>query len=150
MGMLVGRVLGGCSETASGIARHCSGVLSIRRCDVGIAAINDVFMLGLARFIAGLGLGGAMPNAAALAAGVRAAAQRPFMTLTIMYPAGWHLAAVLSGQIVPQHGWRAFAVEAPPRSSSGWCFWLLPESPFTLPVVNAPGRTDPSAAKDRP
>ena len=137
MGMLVGGVLGGMLGDRIGHRTALLGsVVAFGAVTLGIATINDVFMLGLARFIAGLGLGGAMPNAAALAAEYVPRAQRPFaVTLTIVcIPLGGTLAAVLSGQIVPQYGWRAlFAVGGAAAIVVGLVlFRLLPESPFYL------------------
>lgn len=79
------------------------GVLSM-----AIAAVNGVFGLGVLRFLAGVGLGGAMPNAAALASEYVPRRQRPFaVTLTIVcVPLGGMLAAYLAGQIIPAFGWR--------------------------------------------
>mgnify|MGYP003343054009 CR=1 FL=1 len=71
-----------------------------------ISAVNSVFALGLLRFLAGIGLGGAMPNAAALASEYVPRRQRPFsVTLTIVcVPLGGMLAAYLAGQIIPAFG----------------------------------------------
>ena len=70
-----------------------------------ISAVNSVFALGLLRFLAGIGLGGAMPNAAALASEYVPRRQRPFsVTLTIVcVPLGGMLAAYLAGQIGRAH-----------------------------------------------
>ena len=59
-----------------------------------------MFMLGLLRFLSGVGLGGAMPNAAALASEYVPRRQRPFaVTLTIVcIPLGGTLAALLAGR----------------------------------------------------
>ena len=61
------------------------------------------------RFFAGLGLGGAMPNAAALVSEYVPRRHRPFaVTLTIVcIPLGGSLAGFVGGLILPVYGWRA-------------------------------------------
>ena len=56
----------------------------------------------------GVGLGGAMPNAATLASEYVPRRQRPFaVTLTIVcIPLGGALAALLAGRVIPAYGWR--------------------------------------------
>jgi AAHS family 4-hydroxybenzoate transporter-like MFS transporter len=73
-----------------------------------IAFVNDLTTLALVRFLAGIGLGGAMPNAAALTAEVVPARQRPLaITLTIVcIPVGGVLAGFVSAQVIPAYGWR--------------------------------------------
>lgn len=73
-----------------------------------IVFVNDVFMLGVVRFFAGLGLGGAMPNATALASEYVPRRHRPFaVTLTVVcIPLGGTLAGLVGAQILPQFGWR--------------------------------------------
>jgi MFS transporter, AAHS family, 4-hydroxybenzoate transporter len=78
-----------------------------------IAFVNSLTALAALRFVAGLGLGGAMPNAAALASEYVPRRYRPFaVTLTIVcIPLGGTLAAFLGGRALPVFGWRAlFAV----------------------------------------
>jgi AAHS family 4-hydroxybenzoate transporter-like MFS transporter len=93
-------------------------------------------MLGVLRFLAGLGLGGAMPNAAALASEYVPKRQRPFaVTLTIVcIPLGGTLAALLAGQVLPHYGWRALFVAGGviPLIVALVLFKLLPESPHYL------------------
>jgi AAHS family 4-hydroxybenzoate transporter-like MFS transporter len=103
---------------------------------LAIAAANDVVMLGVLRFLAGLGLGGAMPNAAALASEYVPVRRRPFaVTLTIVcIPLGGTLAALLAARVVPAYGWRALFVAggAMPIVVAAVLFALLPESPRYL------------------
>jgi MFS transporter, AAHS family, 4-hydroxybenzoate transporter len=74
-----------------------------------VAIVDGLWSLGALRFLAGLGLGGAMPNAAALASEYVPRRHRPFaITLTIVcVPLGGTLAAFISGYLMPLVGWRA-------------------------------------------
>ena len=118
---------------AHGAARQRAG---IRRADARDRAVDGVAMLGVLRFLAGLGLGGAMPNAAALASEYVPSKQRPFaVTLTIVcIPLGGTLAALLAGQVLPRYGWRALFVVGGviPLLVAAALFKLLPESPQFL------------------
>jgi MFS transporter, AAHS family, 4-hydroxybenzoate transporter len=88
------------------------------------------------RFLAGLGLGGAMPNAAALSSEYVPRRQRPFaVTLTIVcIPLGGTLAAFLSAWILPIYGWRTLFVLGGiiPIVLAVLLFKVLPESPRYL------------------
>ena len=90
-----------------------ASVLAFAVPTLAIAAVDGVVMLGVLRFLAGLGLGGAMPNAAALASEYVPRRQRPFaVTLTIVcIPLGGTLAALLAGRVLPLYGWRALFVD---------------------------------------
>jgi MFS transporter, AAHS family, 4-hydroxybenzoate transporter len=75
---------------------------------VAISLADGVVTLGVLRLLAGLGLGGAMPNAAALASEYVPRRHRPLaITLTIVcVPLGGTLAALVAGGILPALGWR--------------------------------------------
>lgn len=79
------------------------GILSM-----AIATVDGVFALGVLRFFAGIGLGGAMPNAAALVSEYVPRRRRPVaVTVTIVcVPLGGMLAAYLAGIVIPAFGWR--------------------------------------------
>src|SRR5207253_899649 len=89
-----------------------ASVLAFAALTLGIAASTGVVMLGVFRFLAGLGLGGAMPNAAALASEYVPRRQRPFaVTLTIVcVPLGGFVAAQMAGRILPAYGWKALFI----------------------------------------
>jgi AAHS family 4-hydroxybenzoate transporter-like MFS transporter len=74
-----------------------------------IAFADGIVSLAILRTLAGLGLGGAMPNAAALASEYVPRRHRPFaITLTIVcVPVGGTLAAFVAGSVLPVLGWRA-------------------------------------------
>ena len=87
-------------------------------------------------FIAGIGLGGAMPNAASLASEYVPRRQRPFaVTLTIVcIPLGGMLAAELAARFIPAYGWRALFIAGGlvPVVLAVVLWKVLPESPRFL------------------
>lgn len=103
---------------------------------LAVAAAGSVAGLAALRFIAGVGLGGAMPNAAALAAEYVPLRQRPIaVTLTIVcVPLGGTLAGLIAIPALPALGWRAlFAIGGVvPLVSALILGRLLPESPRFL------------------
>lgn len=136
-GMMIGGALGGLMGDR--IGRRTALLLSVLTFAVltlAIAAVNDMFVLGLLRFLSGVGLGGAMPNAAALASEYVPRRQRPFaVTLTIVcIPLGGTLAALLAGRILPVYGWRGLFVIGGviPTVLALLLFKVLPESPRFL------------------
>src|SRR5438093_9946807 len=137
LGMMFGGALGG--MLGDRIGRRAAllfSVLSFAVLTLAVSVVNGLFLLGLFRFLAGFGLGGAMPNAAALASEYVPRRQRPFaVTLTIVcIPLGGTLAAVLSAQVLPAYGWRALFVVGGiiPIVLALVLFKLLPESPRYL------------------
>jgi AAHS family 4-hydroxybenzoate transporter-like MFS transporter len=103
---------------------------------MAVAAVESVAALGALRFLTGLGLGGAIPNAAALAAEYVPIRQRPLaVTLTIVcVPFGGTLAGLLAIPALPAFGWRALflAGGVVPVVVAIALKWLLPESPRYL------------------
>ena len=137
LGMMIGGALGGMlGDRAGRRTALLSSVISFAALTLAISTVNSVLMLGALRFLAGLGLGGAMPNAAALASEYVPRRQRPFaVTLTIVcIPLGGTLAALLSAQVLPAYGWRALFVVGGiiPIVLALVLFKLLPESPRYL------------------
>jgi AAHS family 4-hydroxybenzoate transporter-like MFS transporter len=109
LGMMVGGALAGLVGDRWG--RKFALLLSILvfgGVSMAMAAADGVVALGVMRFLAGLGLGGAIPNAAALASEYVPRRQRAFaVTLTIVcVPLGGMLAGQLAGSILPTLGWR--------------------------------------------
>jgi len=104
--------------------------------------VHSMEMLTLVRFLTGLGLGGAMPNATALAAEFSPARARPLtVTATIVcVPLGGLLGGMVAAAILPAHGWRAMflvAGAAPIALAAALALWL-PESPRYLAEKAAP------------
>ena len=139
LGMILGGTAGGVLGDRIGRRTALvSSVLAFAVPTLAIATVDGVTMLGVFRFLAGLGLGGAMPNAAALASEYVPRKQRPFaVTLTIVcIPLGGTLAALFAGQVLPRYGWRALFVIGGllPLLVALALFKLLPESPQFLAI----------------
>jgi MFS transporter, AAHS family, 4-hydroxybenzoate transporter len=137
LGMILGGWAGGVIGDRLGRRPALAGsVLAFALPTLAIAAVNGIAMLGVFRFLAGLGLGGAMPNAAALASEYVPKRHRPFaVALTIVcIPLGGTLAALLAGQVLPRYGWRTLFVAGGvmPLVAGVMLFALLPESPQYL------------------
>jgi len=101
-----------------------------------VAFVDSVGALGALRFLTGLGLGGAIPNAAALAAEYVPLSHRPMaVTVTIVcVPAGAMLAGLIAIPALPMFGWRTLFLigGAMPVVAAGLFRWWLPESPRYL------------------
>ena len=79
LGMMIGGTLGGYAGDRIGRRNALLGCMIVfGLATVAVATANDVGTLGVLRLLAGIGLGGAMPNAAALAAEYVPLRQRPF------------------------------------------------------------------------
>jgi AAHS family 4-hydroxybenzoate transporter-like MFS transporter len=136
-GMMIGGALGGMLGDRYGRRTALLGsVIAFAVLTVAIAWANSIFMLGLLRLIAGIGLGGAMPNAASLASEYVPRRQRPFaVTLTIVcIPLGGMLAAELAARFIPAYGWRALFIAGGlvPVVLAVILWNVLPESPRFL------------------
>jgi MFS transporter, AAHS family, 4-hydroxybenzoate transporter len=101
-----------------------------------IVFAHDIYTLAVLRFFAGLGLGGAMPNATALSSEYVPRRYRPMaVTLTVVcIPFGGFVAGLIGSQLLPIYGWRAlFAVGgALPLVLGVIMLATLPESPRFL------------------
>jgi MFS transporter, AAHS family, 4-hydroxybenzoate transporter len=135
MGGLIGGVLG---DRLGRRAALLASVVTFAVLTFGIAFVpeGDIGMLGLLRFLAGVGLGGAMPNAATLASEYVPRKQRPFaVTMTIIcIPLGGVVAGEMAAQIIPDYGWRALfqAGGVLPLILAVVLWKVLPESPRYL------------------
>jgi AAHS family 4-hydroxybenzoate transporter-like MFS transporter len=143
LGMMIGGTLAGYAGDRIGRRNALLGCLAIFGvATIVIAIVNDVGTLGILRLIAGVGLGGAMPNAAALAAEYVPLRQRPFaVTLTIVcVPLGATLAGFAAIAALPNIGWRGLFLigGATPIVGAIVLRWLMPESPRYL--VRHPSR----------
>ena len=103
---------------------------------LAVSTAGSVGALATLRLVAGIGLGGAMPNAAALAAEFVPVARRAIaVTLTIVcVPLGATLAGLIAIPAIPTIGWRALFMlgGAVPIVAALVLFWLPPESPRYL------------------
>jgi MFS transporter, AAHS family, 4-hydroxybenzoate transporter len=137
VGMMVGGATGGFIGDRIGRRVALLGsVMAFGMLTVLIAFAGDVTTLGILRFLAGLGLGGAMPNAAALSSEYVPRRHRPFaVTLTVVcIPLGGTLAGLMGAQILPRYGWRVlFLVGGVVPLVLAAILWrVLPESPRYL------------------
>lgn len=134
--MIGGAVAGMVGDWIGRRAALIGSVLVFGALTVATAAVNDLPSLGVLRFFTGLGLGGALPNAAALASEYVPRRHRPFaVTLTIVcIPLGGTLAGMLGIHILPAYGWRALYVIGGiiPIAAALLLLQTLPESPRFL------------------
>lgn len=110
IGMCIGAAIGG--SVADRFGRKCSLLASVALFGVATAVsalVDTIGALGVARFVAGLGLGGALPSATALIAEFTPARSRSISIaigmLTI--PIGSMIGGLISAAIIEDYGWRA-------------------------------------------
>ena len=136
-GMMVGGLIGGIIGDRLGRRTALLGsVITFAVLTLLVAFVDSVFMLGVLRFLAGVGLGGAMPNAASLASEYVPRRQRPFaVTLTIVcIPLGGFVASTMASMLGPEYGWRGLFIVGGivPLVLAVILFRVLPESPRYL------------------
>lgn len=144
-GMMLGGVAGGMLGDRLGRrAALLASVLTFGVMTLVTALAENITMLTMARFVTGIGLGGAMPNAAALVAEFAPDRHRPLaITATIVcIPLGGFLGGLLAGQIIPDHGWRTLFVIGglAPSALALSLLKVLPESPGYLAANRSSGR----------
>jgi AAHS family 4-hydroxybenzoate transporter-like MFS transporter len=137
VGMMIGGFIGGYIGDRIGRRIALLGsVISFGLLTVLVAFADSVTTLIGLRFIAGLGLGGAMPNAAALASEYVPLRRRPFaVTMTIVcIPLGGTLAGFTGALILPAYGWRMLFLVGGilPLVLAAILWKVLPESPRFL------------------
>jgi MFS transporter, AAHS family, 4-hydroxybenzoate transporter len=137
----VGMMLGGAAAGVAGdrFGRRTallSSVVVFGAMTLGAAFVHDTQSLAALRFLAGIGLGGAIPNAATLSAEFVPKAWRSIaVTLTIVcVPLGATIAGLLGSQLLAQAGWRLLFLigGGMPLVLAALLFFLLPESPRYL------------------
>jgi AAHS family 4-hydroxybenzoate transporter-like MFS transporter len=136
-GMMLGGAIGGLLGDRLGRRTTLLGsVLTFAALTLAVAWAHSITTLALLRFLAGIGLGGAMPNAAALASEYAPRRQRPYaVTLTIVcIPLGGVVAAQLAGAMIEQYGWASLFIACGGASIvlGALLFFVLPESPRYL------------------
>ena len=137
LGMMIGGTLAGYAGDRIGRRNALLWCLAVfGTATIVVAMVNDVGTLGILRLVAGIGLGGAMPNAAALAGEYVPLRQRPFaVTLAIVcVPLGATLAGFAGIGALPIVGWRGLFVigGVTPLVGALFLVWLMPESPRYL------------------
>jgi AAHS family 4-hydroxybenzoate transporter-like MFS transporter len=125
-----------------------AGTLVVGLCTLATAfAGSQPMLLGL-RFVTGLGLGAAMPNAVALTSEY-ASLRRRAVTVSLMF-SGFTLGAIVGGlvahQTVPTYGWRAVFLVGGALTLAfvPVAFWGVPES---LRFLRARGGADHAVAR---
>mgnify|MGYP006268322329 FL=1 len=136
-GMMLGGLLGGYLGDRWGRRPALlASVLAFGAFTGALAFVHSIGVLAVLRFLAGLGLGGAMPNAATLSSEYVPVRNRPLaVTLTIVsIPLGGAIAGEVAALVIPTHGWRIlFASGGLVSIGVGAAlWWLLPESPTFL------------------
>src|SRR4051794_1637305 len=137
LGMIIGSAAAG--YAGDRIGRRTALLTSIAVfgvCTLAIGFVNGVTALGALRFVTGIGLGGAMPNATALAAEYVPRNRRALaVTLTIVcVPLGGTLAGLFAIRAIPLLGWRGMFIIGGvlPLVAALALSRLLPESPRFL------------------
>ena len=137
VGMMLGGALAGVAGDRVGRRTALLGSMMIFGVMTAAAALaTGTATLGAIRFLAGIGLGGAIPNAAALAVEYVPRAARPIAaTVTIVcVPVGGVLAGILGMRVLPTFGWRALFIAGGviPLAAALLLRRWLPESPRFL------------------
>src|SRR5438094_128791 len=136
-GMMIGGAIGGYIGDRVGRRIALLGsVVSFGTLTLLVSFAGGVTSLTALRFLAGLGLGGAMPNAAALSSEYVPLRHRAFaVTLTVVcIPIGGTLAGMTGALVLPAYGWRALFLVGGilPLVLAALLFNVLPESPRFL------------------
>ena len=143
IGMILGGVLGGILGDRLGRRAALFGsVVAFAILTFLIGFVDSLAALTWVRLLAGLGLGGAMPNAAALAAEFVPLRHRPLaITLTIVcIPLGGFVAGAVAAVVIPSFGWRVLFLAGGVATLvlAAALLRVVPESPRYLAV--RPGR----------
>ena len=137
VGMMVGGALAGVAGDRFGRrAALLASLLIFGAATIAIAFAHGIESLGWLRLLVGVGLGGAIPNAASLAAEYAPRRLRPIaVTVTIVcVPLGAMIAGLLGIRALQAFGWRALFVAggAIPIVLAAVLWMMLPESPHFL------------------
>jgi AAHS family 4-hydroxybenzoate transporter-like MFS transporter len=143
IGMTVGTLLAGAIGDRIGRKAGLIGsVLVFGLLTLATGFADDVTTLTVLRFLAGMGLGGALPNSSALNAEMtpmRWRAQSVMLTI-LCVPLGSMLGGLLGSAILPTMGWRTLFIVGGllPVAVAVLLIFVLPESPRYL--VRHPGK----------
>ena len=137
IGMMIGGAFGGVAGDRLGRRTALvASLLGFGLLTLAIVFVDGLRALAVLRFLAGLGFGGTVPNAAALASEYVPARHRAFaVTLTIVcVPLGGTVASLVASATLPVFGWRAlFAIGGVmPLLVAVLLIAVLPESPRFL------------------
>src|SRR4051794_13330747 len=133
-GMIVGSAVAGYLGDRIGRRTALLGSIAVFGvCTLAVAFVDGVRGLTALRFLTGIGLGGAMPNATALAAEYVPRNRRALaVTITIVcVPLGGTLAGLFAIRAIPLLGWRGMFIIGGvlPIVTAAVLSRLLPESP---------------------
>src|ERR1700724_3350366 len=133
LGMLVGSML--LSILADRLGRRpvlVGSTTFFSLCMLGTAAAESVQQLVFLRFLTGLGIGGGMANAVALASEYSPPRQRPALLMWVScgFTGGAIAGGLISAALIPWGGWRSvFLVGGVlPLGIAAVMYWRLPES----------------------
>ncbi len=146
LGMLAGGLLSGMLSDLYGRKPLFLGCLTLfAACMVLTAWAPTPAWFGTSRFVAGLGLGGIIPVAAALTIEYSPASKKS-LNYGVMYSGysmGILAAALVGKSLLPDYGWRPVVlVGALPVVFVPLMIWLLPESLESLESLVVRGRTE--------
>lgn len=132
-GLMIGALIFG--PLADRVGRKKIIILSTLAFGLGslaTALVHDLNSLLVIRFLTGLGLGGAMPNAVAMTSEFSPHRRRATMVMVMFcgFSIGAALGGLLAAALIPQFGWRAVFVVggAAPLLLVPVLWWRLPES----------------------
>ena len=142
-GMALGSPLAGyCGDRWGRRIALLASVVLFGAATVATAFSHGLVELAMLRFLTGMGAGGALPNASALATEFAPLRRRPVaVTLTIVcVPLGGMIGGFGAARILPLWGWHTLYVlgGGAPALLALVLLWLLPESPRYL--ARHPGR----------
>jgi AAHS family 4-hydroxybenzoate transporter-like MFS transporter len=144
LGMALGSPLAGwCGDRFGRRATliSCIGIFALAT--LATAFCVNLTELAILRTLAGMGAGGALPNAGALVAEFAPLRRRAIaVTLTIVcVPLGGMIAGVIAGHVLPAFGWRMLYIVggAAPLVFALILLAVLPESPYYQPGAEGRG-----------
>ncbi len=134
VGVGLGAGLGGLVGDRIGRKAALIGSVVLFALTTGVVAwVHDISPLLILRLLAGIGIGGVFPNAAALAAEFSPQKNRPMaVALTIVcVPLGGMIGGLIAAVVLPAFGWRALFIlgGVAPLVMAAILLWALPESP---------------------
>src|SRR5215831_12823626 len=110
LGLMIGALFFG--PLADRVGRKTIIILSTAAFGIGAlvtAAVQDVTWLLIVRFLTGLGLGGAMPNAVAMTSEFNPQRRRSTMVMIMFcgFSVGAAIGGLLAADLIPRFGWRS-------------------------------------------
>jgi AAHS family 4-hydroxybenzoate transporter-like MFS transporter len=137
LGMAFGTVIGGWIGDRTGRRPALVGAVFWFGVTAMLTALcTNVTSLSAMRFVTGLGLGAAVPNATALVAEWMPARVRNYSitVISVGVPCGGIIGAAIVSWLIPAYGWPAAFLlgGALPLVLGLFAWWMLPESPILL------------------